>query len=81
LGALAKHFGGALPFRDLEQMTPRQVDRYYRIYEYQTTEEEIYAEYRYPTPPAKPREPPPPERMHELVKERIQEKCKVPLDK
>jgi len=63
-----------LPFERLEKMTARQVDRYYRIYEWQTTEEEIANEYRFPKPPAKPRDLPNPEKMYTLVKERIQEK-------
>jgi len=63
-----------LPFERLEKMTARQVDRYYRIYEWQATEEEIANEYRFPKPPAKPRDLPSPEKMYMLVKERIKEK-------
>ena len=52
-------------------MTNREIMRYYRIYEYQSTEEEIVAEYRYPEPPAKPKKLPKPDRMAELVRERM----------
>jgi len=77
---LAKHFGGSLPFSRLEKMTSRQVDRYYRIYEWQATEENITNEYLYPPPPAKPKALPKPERMAVLVEQRIKEKYQNTLD-
>ena len=80
MGLLAKHFGGALPFSRLEKMTSRQIDRYYRIYEWQATEENITNEYLYPKPPAKPRELPQPKKMAQLVEQRLREKHKLPLD-
>jgi len=52
-------------------MTNREIMRYYRVYEYQSTEEEIVAEYRYPDPPEKPKKLPKPDRMAELVRERM----------
>jgi hypothetical protein len=70
-GLLAKHFGGALPFDRLEQMTRRQMARYYQIYEYQAIEEEIRNEHLFPKV-GKPKELPKPERMAELVRARIE---------
>ena len=69
-GLLAKHFGGALPFHDLEKKTHRQIMRYYRVYERQAVEEEIRNEYLHPAK-GSPRALPPPQRMRELVDERI----------
>jgi hypothetical protein len=77
---LAKHFGGALPFVQLEKMTSRQIDRYYRIYEWQATEENIVNEHLYPPHPAKPKALPKPERMAQLVEQRIKEKYQKTLD-
>ena len=69
-GLLAKHFGGALPFRDMETMRHRDLMRYYSVYERQAVEEETRNEYLCPRE-GKPRALPPPERMREIVNERI----------
>jgi uncharacterized membrane protein len=71
-GLLAKHFGGALPFSDLEQKTHRQLMRYYRVYERQAVEEAVRNEFIHPAT-GKPRSLPKPQRMRELVDERIKE--------
>jgi len=71
-GLLAKHFGGGLPFSELERKTHRQIMRYYRVYERQAVEEEIRNEHLHPSQ-GKPRKLPPPLKMRELVDERIAE--------
>jgi hypothetical protein len=60
-----------LPFDRIERLTSRQLDRYYRIYEWQAVEEQIRDEYLHPAPPAKPKPLPKPDRMAELIRERI----------
>lgn len=69
-----------MPFSRLEKMTSRQVDRYYRIYEWQATEENITNEHLYPAHPAKPKALPKPEKMAVLVEQRIKEKYQNTLD-
>jgi len=64
-----------LPFERIEQMTSRQVDRYYRIYEWQAVEEQIRDEYLHPEK-GKPRSLPKPELMAELIRKRIEKNKK-----
>jgi len=71
---LAVHFGGALPFERLECMTSRQIDRYYRVYEWQAIEEQIRDEHLHPAPPAKAKGLPSPENMAKLIRKRIAER-------
>lgn len=65
-GLLAKHFQGALPFRDILDMTSRDLQFYLRIYERQAVEEEIANEYL-----KNKKDIPSPVQMRKLVNERL----------
>ena len=72
-GMLAKYFGGALPFSEIEKHGRRWKMHYYRIMERQQAETEIADSFRFPSDGSKPKDLPSPKRMRVLVDKKIAE--------
>ena len=69
---LAKYFGGALPFNELEQHGRRWKMHYYRLMERQQAETEVVDSFRNP-PDGKPKTLPSPKKLRSLVDKKIAE--------
>lgn len=70
MGLLAKHWGGGAPIPWLMTLRRRELMRWYAVYERQTEEERLVAEFLHPKE-GKPRPLPSSRRLRAMVDERI----------